>query len=333
MVRKNIDGRVSVKPCIASFSDFSPQKDTFFVDLISGLSRTDKSLPCKYFYDEKGSQLFNQICELPEYYLTRTETSLLHEKAAEIAKVVGPEVLLIEYGCGLIQKVRVLLNAFSSPTAYVAVDISPRHLRAAAERLAQDYPKIEVHAICADFSQAFKIPSGLPGRRRVGFFPGSTIGNFGHHSARKFLSRIAEHVGPGGGLLIGVDLKKDEAILRAAYNDVTGITAQFNLNLLSRINSEFVGDIDLKGFKHEAVYNKDKGRIEMYLVSCRAQTIRIGNNLFSFSENEKIHTENSQKYDIIEFQGLAADAGFVAKAVWTDPDDLYSIHYFEQPFF
>ena len=333
MVLRNIDGRVSVKSRIASFSDFSPPKDTFFVDLISGFSKLDKSLPCKYFYDDEGSQLFDQICELSEYYLTRTEALLLHEKAAEISTLVGPEALLIEYGCGVIEKARVLLDVLSNPAAFVAVDISPGHLRAAAERLARDYPKIEVHAICTDFSEPFNIPNGLPGRRRVGFFPGSTIGNFGHNRARQFLSRIAEHIGPGGGLIIGVDLKKDEAILRAAYNDESGITAQFNLNLLSRINREFGGDINLDQFKHEAVYNSEKGRIEMYLISCQAQTIRIGNRPFSFSENEKIHTENSQKYDITEFQELASDAGFKAIQVWSDLEGLYSIHYFERPTF
>ncbi len=322
-----------MKSSIVSFRDYLPKKDAFTTELIFGLSQADKSIPCKYFYDERGSELFDQICNLPEYYLTRTEEFLLQEKAAEIAELLGPEVLIIEYGCGSIQKVRVIIDSLRNPVGYIAVDISPEHLRIAAEKLAQDYPSMEVHAICADFSNSFKLPRGLTRQRCVGFFLGSTIGNFGYKHAAKLLSQIAAHVGPGGGLVIGVDLKKDESVLFDAYNDASGITAEFNLNLLSHINSQFGATFDLNDFEHEARYNCVEGRIEMYLVSRRAHSVRVGENLFYFAENEKIHTENSYKYDITEFQALAAEAGFLIRGMWSDSNDLYSIQYFQRPSF
>lgn len=314
---------------LASFTDLSPAEDDFLGDVVSGLSSSPKTLPCKYFYNKRGSKLFDQICELPEYYPTRTETSLMRAKAPEMASAIGEEVLILEYGCGSIEKVRVLLDALDRPASYVAVDISREHLLAAAKTLAVDYPKIQVHAICADFTQSFEVPFGLPGKRNVGFFPGSTIGNFELAEARSFLGRAARHVGPGGGLLIGTDRKKDKTVLHNAYNDSAGVTAQFNLNLLSRIEAELDADIDIQGFEHDAIYNAADGRIEMYLVSLRNQEIMIDGQSFLFNAGERIHTENSHKYDIEEFQALGRAAGFEARAVWSDPDELFSVHYFE----
>lgn len=316
---------------LASFSDLSPAEDDFLGDVIAGLSASRKTLPCKFFYDETGSRIFDQICALPEYYPTRTETELMRAKAAEMSAAIGPMAQVLEYGCGSIEKVRVLLDALDNPASYIAVDISREHLRTAAEMLARDYPSIEVHAICTDFSQPFDVPPTQPGQRRVAFFPGSTIGNFEPLTAKEFLSRIAVHVGPGGGLLIGADRKKDEAILHAAYNDAAGVTAAFNLNLLTRINAELGGDFNVDRFRHEALYNAADGRIEMHLVSLRNQAVQIGDHRFSFKEGETIHTENSHKYEIEEFQSLAGEAGFVSRAVWSDADDLFSIHYVEVP--
>ena len=315
---------------LASFTDLSPAEDDFLGDVIAGLSASPKSLPCKYFYDECGSKLFEQICALPEYYPTRTETVLMREKAPEMAAAVGADALILEYGCGSIEKVRVLLDALDQPASYVAVDISREHLRAAAEVLAGDYPSVDVHAICADFTQPFEISPNLPGRRKMAFFPGSTIGNFEPSEAKAFLSLIADHVGVGGGLLIGADRKKDEAILHAAYNDRAGVTAAFNLNLLSRMKNELDAIVDIDAFAHDARYNAVDGRIEMYLVSQSDQSITVGGRKFSFAAGETIHTENSHKYEIEEFQALGRAAGFEPKTVWSDQDDLFSVHYFEK---
>jgi len=316
---------------LASFSDLSPAEDDFLGDVVAGLSASRKTLPCKFFYDEVGSRIFDQICVMPEYYPTRTETALMRAKAAEMSAAIGPKAQVLEYGCGSIEKVRVLLDAMDDPASYIAVDISREHLRMAAETLAQDYPSIQVHAICTDFSQPFDVPPSQPDQRRVAFFPGSTIGNFEPSAAREFLLRIAAHVGPGGGLLIGADRKKDEAILHAAYNDGAGVTAAFNLNLLTRINAELGGNFDADAFRHEALYNAVDGRIEMHLVSLRDQIVQVGDRQFSFAEDETIHTENSHKYEIEEFQALAGEAGFISKAVWSDADDLFSVHYVEVP--
>tara|TARA_B100000676_G_scaffold313301_1_gene393171 strand:- start:4626 stop:5591 length:966 start_codon:yes stop_codon:yes gene_type:complete len=317
------------KTKLTSFTDLSPPDDDFFGDVIAGLTAVPKTLPCKYFYDAHGSKLFDQICKLPEYYPTRTETALMREKALEMANAIGPGVQVLEYGCGSIEKVRILLDALVATASYIAVDISREHLRAAAETLAEDYPDIEVHAICTDFTQDFVIPGDIPGNRRVAFFPGSTIGNFERPAATAFLKQIATHVGDGGGLLIGADRKKDESVLYAAYNDSAGVTADFNLNLLTRINEELGGNFDLSAFAHSAPYNTSAGRIEMHLVSSRDQSVRIGGRMIKFANGEKIHTENSHKYEVGEFQELARGAGFSPKKVWSDAAALFSIHYFE----
>ena len=324
---------MSPQDLLESFRDLAPEPDDFFSDVVDGLSRPRKELPCKYFYDEIGSQLFEQICELPEYYPTRTESALLADIGGDLAACIGPHAHLIEYGCGSVQKVRILLDAVKSPTAYVAVDISREHLLDAAATLAADYPELEVHAICADFTKPFQVdpPASRPDARRVGFFPGSTLGNFTHDFAREFLANASRFLGPGGALVIGIDLKKDENILNAAYNDAQGITAKFNLNLLDRINRELGGDFDVEKFQHRAHYDPDEGRIEMHLLSKADQSVQVNGTTFDFREGETIHTENSHKYGVDEFQRMAEAAGFSADKVWVDRDGLFSVHYLTVP--
>lgn len=316
---------------LESFDDLAPEPDDFLADVLTGLSQAQKKLPCKYIYDEKGSQLFDQICELPEYYPTRTETALLEAEGAEIAACVGPAAQIVEYGCGSVRKIRLLLDALVRPASYVAVDISREHLLNAAAALAADYPDMEVHALCADFTKPFDVPTAkqAPDARRVGFFPGSTIGNFNRKDAVALLAGAAESLGSGGGMVIGVDLKKEESVLHAAYNDSQGVTAAFNLNLLARINRELGGDFDLDAFEFRAHYNEDKGRVESYLYSILEQTVRLNGQAFGFEKGEAVHTENSHKYGIDEFQALARDAGFEPRKVWIDAGQLFSIHYLE----
>ena len=318
---------------LQSFDDLAPEPDDFRADVLGGLSDNPKSIPCKYFYDSRGSRLFDQICELPEYYPTRTEIALLNAISAELACHIGPHAHIIEYGCGSVKKVRPLLDALDRPAAYVAVDISRDHLLHAARTLAADYPDIDVHAVCADFTKPFSVrpPHHRPDARRVGFFPGSTLGNFKREDARRFLARAAEFLKPGGAMVIGIDLKKDEAILDAAYNDAKGVTAAFNLNLLRRINRELGGDFDLAKFRHGAHYDAAQGRVEMHLYSVADQTVRVDGREFRFTEGESIHTENSHKYGVDEFRRIARQAGFEPVDVWTDDARLFSIHYLVVP--
>lgn len=318
---------------LQSFDDLAPEPDDFRADVLGGLSGNPKSIPCKYFYDSRGSRLFDQICELPEYYPTRTEIALLNAISAELARHIGPHAHIIEYGCGSVKKVRPLLDALDRPAAYVAVDISRDHLLQAARTLAADYPDIDVHAVCADFTKPFSVrpPLDRPDARRVGFFPGSTLGNFKREDARRFLARAAEFLKPGGAMVIGIDLKKDEAILDAAYNDAKGVTAAFNLNLLRRINRELGGDFDLAKFRHGAHYDAAQGRVEMHLYSVTDQSVRVDGREFRFTEGESIHTENSHKYGVDEFRRIARQAGFEPVDVWTDDARLFSIHYLVVP--
>lgn len=322
---------MSLHAQLESFDDLAPETDDFLSDVLTGLSQAQKKLPCKYIYDEKGSLLFDRICELPEYYPTRTEMALLEMKGGEIAACVGPSAQIVEYGCGSVQKIRLLLDALDNPAAYVAVDISREHLLNAAAALAEDYPNLEVHALCADFTRPFDVPPAnqAPAARRVGFFPGSTLGNFNREDAVGLLAGAAESLGSGGGMVIGLDLKKDGSVLHAAYNDSQGVTAAFNLNLLERINRELGGDFDLDAFDFRAHYNVDKGRVESYLYSILEQTVCLDGRTFDFKKGEAVHTENSHKYSIDEFREFASEAGFAHKQVWTDPDQLFSIHYLE----
>ncbi len=293
----------------------------FLEDVIAGLSLPQKSLAPKYFYDAAGSRLFERICRLPEYYLTRAELALTRAHLAAIARFAGRGCELVEYGSGASHKSRLLIRALR-PKAYLPVDISASALEQAAARLAREFPWLRIVPVRADFSRPLEIPAGARGRR-VAYFPGSTIGNLTPEEAHAFLARSR---GQAGRMLVGTDLKKDANVLHAAYNDARGVTAAFNLNLLARINRELGGDFDLKRFSHYAFYNAALGRIEMHLVSLGKQTVRLGRHSFGFQRGESIHTENSYKYAAEEFRALAARAGFRAKKAWTDREARFALH-------
>lgn len=307
------------------FHELHACADSMAADVHTGLSREQKSLPPKYFYDKKGSELFDAITRLPEYYPARTEIGLLRRHAAEMAELLGSHGCLFELGSGSSIKIRLLLEAVR-PRIYAPMDISRDHLIAAAQRLASDYPWLTVHAACIDYSRPWDIPDFGPGRYNA-FFPGSSIGNFDPGAALRLLERLARMVGGGGGLLIGVDLKKDPDILEAAYNDTHGITAAFNLNILTHINRGLHADFDTGKFAHKAIYNARAGRIEMHLECRQDHEVSIDGTTYTFESGETIHTENSYKYSIDEFHALAARAGFSPVRVWTDREDLFSIHY------
>ena len=303
----------------------------FCRDVLDGLSGAPKSLPCKYLYDAHGSRLFDRICGLEEYYPTRTETALLTEHAARIGAAIGPHATILEFGSGSSTKTAILLDALESPRAYVPIDISHAHMTAAAARLAADYPEIEVRPVSADYTRPFRLPHDPHAQGYVGFFPGSTIGNFSPREAQVFLANARLRLGAGGRFLIGVDLKKPERILHAAYNDAAGVTAAFNLNLLRRINCEIGADFVLDRFEHEARYDPVNGRIEMHLVSREPQRVTVADRRFDFAAGETIHTENSHKYTVGEFRDLAARAGWSVEAWWKDRNALFSIHLLSNP--
>ena len=297
-------------------------------DILAGLSAAPKRLSPKYFYDQRGSQLFDRICELPEYYPTRTELAIMRSHAADIAAAVGEAACLIEFGSGSSVKIRQLLKSLRRPAAYLPVDISREHLMAAARGLARDFPGLEILPVCADFTRPFDLPATRREvSRRVAWFPGSTIGNFEPDGALALLQVIRGLVGADGALLIGVDLQKDTATLERAYNDAAGVTAEFNLNLLRRLNRELGGNFDLAGFRHQAVYDQEHGRIEMYLVSLRRQQVRLQGRTLSFAAGERLLTEYSHKFTLPGFAALAAAAGFRVAQVWTDPAQLFSVQY------
>jgi dimethylhistidine N-methyltransferase len=310
------------------FHDFHPALSDFQADIIAGLKNKQKTIAPKYFYDAQGSMLFDRICQLPEYYLTRTEIALLKQYGDEIAGSIGPDAILIELGSGSSRKIRLLLEAIR-PASYVPMDISKNHLFQSANLLAKDYPWLEVHALCVDYAGAWNLPHGLNGRRRIAFFPGSSIGNLTSGEAVGLLGRIARFVGNDGGLLIGVDLVKNIGVLEAAYNDRQKVTEAFNKNLLVRLNRELDANFKVDQFEHRAFYNRDQNRIEMHLASEREQFIRVADQLVHFNAGETIHTENSHKYNLAGFHRLALGAGFHPVKVWTDPDDLFSIHYLQ----
>jgi dimethylhistidine N-methyltransferase len=315
--------------CTAPLAAPTPRRgsEAFRRDLIAGLSATPKSVSPKYFYDDAGSALFDAICGLPEYYPTRKEIALLQRHGAEIAAHIGPEAELIEFGAGSVVKIRHLFDTLELPRRFTPIDISGDHLHAAAAVLRRDYPGIEIRPVVADFTQPLNFPI-RDDARRVGFFPGSSIGNFTPEEALAFLGRLTGLL-RGGGLLIAVDLVKEPALLHAAYNDTAGVTARFNLNLLARANRELDADFDLDGFDHYAFYHPVASRIEMHLISRRAQTVRIGGQQFAFAEGETIHTECSYKYTVASFQALARAAGFNPVSVWED--GWMSVHWLETP--
>lgn len=306
--------------------DLEPAQAQFLAEALAGLGKPDKELPCKYFYDARGSQLFEQICELPEYYPTRTELGIMERHRDEMASVLGPRCRLVEFGSGSSGKTRLLLDRLEAPAGYVPVDISREHLLVSAAALARDYPDIEVLPVCADFTRPFDVPgTKTPPDCTAVYFPGSTIGNFTHEDARELLRAVRGEVGSGGILLIGVDLVKDRAILESAYNDAAGVTAAFNKNLLVRLNQELGADFDLDRFAHRAVWVSDPGRIEMHLVSLAKQTVQLGDAILAFEEGETICTEHSHKYTPEGFAEIAEGAAFDVERLWMDPDRLFSV--------
>lgn len=300
-------------------------------ELIAGLKRDEKTISPKYFYDERGSQLFDRITKLPEYYPTETELAIMRGNIGEIAELVGEQASLIEFGSGSSTKIRILLDHLKSLAAYVPVDISDEHLLAAADRLREDYPDIEILPIVADFTQPFDLPmpTVMPVRNIV-YFPGSTIGNFTRDASLELLRVMHHEAKEGGALLIGVDLQKDKATLERAYNDAEGVTAEFNLNMLEHINREYGADFDVDAFRHRAEYNAAQGRIEMRLDSTTDQRIRLGDEEITIAKGEAILTEYSHKYTLEGFAALAREAGFEVTRVWTDANDLFSVQYCER---
>jgi dimethylhistidine N-methyltransferase len=308
--------------------DLEPSLGAFLAELLRGFSQRPKSIAAKFFYDEMGSQLFDEICSLDEYYLTRTEMGILRENASEICALIGPECRLVEFGSGSSAKTRILLDHLQAPAAYVPVDIALEQLKQCSARLARVYPELCITPVCADFTNAFTLPEvPSPVRRTVAFFPGSTIGNLEPHEAENFFRKISLLCGADGGLLIGVDLKKDRFTLERAYNDARGVTARFNLNLLTRINRSFGAGIRQDKFQHHAFYNEEFGRIEMHLVSLGEQTIQLNGAAFSLQEGEHIVTEHSYKYSLDEFAKLAERSGWAVQRLWTDVANLFSVHY------
>lgn len=310
------------------FHDLHPVLNDIRNDILEGLKARPKKIAPKYFYDEQGSKLFDRICQLPEYYLTRTEIGLLKKYGPQIARQIGSNTILFEFGSGSSIKIRLLLDAIR-PSSYVPLDISREHLLHSVHLLAKDYPWLDIHAVCVDYARTWDLPVSLEDRRRIVFFPGSSIGNLDTEEAIGLLQQIARLVGDDGGLLIGVDLIKDTRTLEVAYNDPQGITAEFNKNLLLRINRELQANFQKECFKHKAFYNKALNRIEMHLESDRDQIVRVADESFTFHKGETIHTENSHKYTISGFQQMAFRAGFRSAKVWTDTDHLFSIHYLQ----
>jgi len=297
----------------------------FAEDVAIGLSKQTKQLPPKYFYDEAGSKLFEQITLLPEYYPTRTELRILRDRSAEIAATVPPGAALVEFGAGATTKVRLMLHQCSFG-AYVPVDISGNFLNEQADGLRKDFPDLAVYPVTADFTKPFALPPEIRDMPKVGFFPGSTIGNFDPHEACAFLKSAREILGENATLIIGVDLEKDERVLHDAYNDAAGVTGKFNSNVLVRINRELGGNFDVPGFIHRAIYNRERHRIEMHLVAKRAQSVRVLGHSYAFRAGESIHTESSYKYSLDRFAALARGAGWTPQASWTDADEMFSVH-------
>lgn len=309
----------------------------FLADVIDGLSRQQKALPCKYFYDEKGSQLFEKICETPEYYITRTECLIYESYAGEMADYIGERALILEPGAGSVKKIALLLEKLQNPAGFIPLDISEEILQQSSDALSEAFPELDINPVVMDFMEAQQLQrvfSQLPSRplvhKRVVFFPGSTIGNFNPVDAQQFLQRFADNLQTGDGLLIGVDLVKDVDLLEDAYNDTAGVTADFNLNLLHRINEELDADFELEAFEHRAVFNAEHSRIEMHIVSSECQTVAISDQEFCFNKEETIHTENSYKYSVKQFEDLARRAGFLLQKTWIDQKGLFSVHYLEK---
>ncbi|MFC2035358.1 L-histidine N(alpha)-methyltransferase [Chloroflexota bacterium] len=308
--------------------DFKLGQDRFRAEVLNGLRKAQKELPSKYFYDKQGSYLFERICALNEYYIPRTEAAIMETYAEEMIDLLGPRILLIEYGSGSCDKVRVLLDYLHDLVAYIPVDISREQLLLATGELLSAYSGLEVLPVCADYTSGFELPvPKRPNERKVVYFPGSTIGNFDPIPAKQFLERVAKVCGPGGALLIGIDLQKDPGILHRAYNDDHGITAAFNFNLLKRINRELDCNIRVEWFEHYAFYNPREGRVEMHLVSLRDQIVNLDGVTIPFTKGESIWTESSYKYTLDGFEEMATVAGFNVEHIWTDERQWFSVQY------
>jgi L-histidine N-alpha-methyltransferase len=306
--------------------DLHPSASDLESEVLAGLSKVQKTLPCKYFYDSEGAALFEAICATQEYYVTRTERKLLKEHLPEIAKLVGPRSVVVEPGSGSGVKTRMLLEALDAPAAYMPVDLSRAQLLATAAEIAGVLPDLEVLPVCADYTQPFPLPKAMANvGKYVLFYPGSTIGNFDRAEATAFLKRMAEQIGPGGALLVGFDLKKDPLVLHAAYSDAAGFTARFNKNLLVRVKSQLDADVDIDAFQHYAFYDPVEGRIEMHLVSLRDQSIRVGGQKFQFTTGESIWTESSYKYSRADIRSMAARAGLRAAAEYVDDKGWFQL--------
>jgi dimethylhistidine N-methyltransferase len=301
------------------------QTSVFAREAIGDLSQRPKRLSPKYFYDATGSELFEAITRLPEYYPTRTELSILRDRGSDIAAIIPKGAALIEFGAGATTKVRLLLENCAI-SAYVPVDISGEFLRGQADALRRDFPGLAVYPVAADFTAPFALPDAIAAMPKVGFFPGSTLGNFEPHEACAFLRSAREILGKGAQMIIGVDLEKDERVLYDAYNDAAGVTARFNLNVLVRINRELGGNFDLSAFTHRAIYNRERHRIEMHLISKKSQSVRLLGTSFAFRAGESIHTESSYKYSLDRFAALARGSGWTPRASWTDKAGMFSVH-------
>ena len=311
--------RLPEQPLAADDTDFATA-------VLDGLSKPGKSLPCRFFYDARGSELFEEITRLPEYYPTRTEAAILKANAVEMADGIPDGGVLVEFGSGSSLKTEILLKRLPKLHAYVSIDVSESALRDAKQRLGRRFPKLDVRCVVGDFSKPTTLPRDLAGTHKTGFFPGSTIGNLKPSEAAHLLKVFRNVLSPGGRLIVGVDLKKDPRTLVQAYNDAAGVTAAFNLNLLVRINRELGGTFNLDSFRHEAIYNPREGRIEMHIESMRHQEVQVLGRRIRFKAGERIHTENSYKYSIGQFQDLARSAGWAARRTWTDKNNLFSVH-------
>ncbi len=308
-----------------SFYDQLPEQENVAIQLLEGLRQEKKAIPPKFFYDERGSELFTEITRQPEYYPTRTEIELLKRLRHELKQLIGKDAVLIEYGSGSSEKIRLLLETLR-PRAYAPLDISRDYLARAAEDIADEFPWLSVHAACIDYTHDFNLPFQVPGRK-IGFFPGSSIGNFSPTEAAEFLSKVNNQLGSDGALLIGVDMKKDKAVLHDAYNDSAGVTAAFNKNVLEHLNREFEATFDLAAFEHMAKYNSIEGCIQMFLVSKCDQAASVCGEEIVFGEGERIHTENSYKYSLAEFEAMTRSAGFVSQQVWQDTNGWFSVFF------
>jgi L-histidine Nalpha-methyltransferase len=295
-------------------------------EILAGLTATPKRIPAKYFYDDAGCRLFERITEQPEYYPTRTEIAVLERNADAITQLFPEKSALIEFGAGTTTKVRILLRAAKTLVAYVPVDIAADHLRHETDSVARDFPHLQVLPVAADFTQSFELPAAVQELPRVGFFPGSTIGNFEPHEASRFLQRAGAILGADAVLIVGVDLIKDPQVLNAAYNDAQGVTAAFNLNLLTRINRELGGQFKPECFEHHAFFNRHQNRVEMHLASLKRQKVRVDGETIDFRAGETIHTESSYKYSIESFGALARGAGWKPLTVWTDDNRHFAVH-------